>query len=297
MVLVIIGFIVGGVLVGKDLINLAAQRAQITQIEKYNTAVHTFQVKYGGLPGDLADPTATKLGFQSRGQYAGEGDGNGILEANCANAAGRNDGTQQGCGELAVFWQDLSTAHLLDITVPTGADYPNTSGPMPNSCCVMVTGGNAQLSSWIPPAKLGQGNYVWVYSLNGVNYFVVQLAAFIGWNIQSAGSGTPVNAMTVQQAYNIDSKIDDGLPQSGSVTACGNDYSVYEPLGYPPNTNTWAAGSGNQGAGGANCTPTTVMTPYHSYNCFDNNNVAGTEKYSVAQNANAPNCALSFRFQ
>jgi prepilin-type N-terminal cleavage/methylation domain-containing protein len=39
IVLVIIGLIVGGVLVGQDLIRAAYIRAQITQIEKFNTAV------------------------------------------------------------------------------------------------------------------------------------------------------------------------------------------------------------------------------------------------------------------
>jgi hypothetical protein len=52
-VLVIIGLIVGGILVGPEMIAAAAVRAQISQIEKYHTAVHTFQSKYGGLPGDL----------------------------------------------------------------------------------------------------------------------------------------------------------------------------------------------------------------------------------------------------
>jgi prepilin-type N-terminal cleavage/methylation domain-containing protein len=46
IVLVIIGLIVGGILVGQDLINAAAVRAQVSQIEKYQTAVHTFQTKY-----------------------------------------------------------------------------------------------------------------------------------------------------------------------------------------------------------------------------------------------------------
>lgn len=58
--LVIIGLIVGGVLVGRDLI----ERAQISQIEKYNTVVHTFQLKYNALPGDIAN--AAQFGFVAR---------------------------------------------------------------------------------------------------------------------------------------------------------------------------------------------------------------------------------------
>lgn len=80
IVLVIIGLIVGGVLVGQDLIRAAGVRATISQIEKYNTAVNTFRGKYGALPGDLNASVATQFGFAARGPFAGEGDGNGVIE-------------------------------------------------------------------------------------------------------------------------------------------------------------------------------------------------------------------------
>jgi type II secretory pathway pseudopilin PulG len=81
IMLVIIGLIIGGVLVGQSLISAATVRAQITQIEKYNTAANTFYGKYGYLPGDIPDPTASSFGFASRGVNAGEGDGNGVIES------------------------------------------------------------------------------------------------------------------------------------------------------------------------------------------------------------------------
>ena len=43
IVLVIIGLIVGGVLVGQDMIKGAQIRATVAQLEKYNTAVNTFR--------------------------------------------------------------------------------------------------------------------------------------------------------------------------------------------------------------------------------------------------------------
>jgi hypothetical protein len=46
VVLVIIGLLVGGVLVGQNLIAAAGLRATISQIEKYNTAANTFRGKY-----------------------------------------------------------------------------------------------------------------------------------------------------------------------------------------------------------------------------------------------------------
>jgi prepilin-type N-terminal cleavage/methylation domain-containing protein len=66
IVLVIIGLIVGGVLVGRDLISAAAVRAQVSQIEKYNTAVNTFRAKYGALPGDISATAAAQFGLTTR---------------------------------------------------------------------------------------------------------------------------------------------------------------------------------------------------------------------------------------
>jgi prepilin-type N-terminal cleavage/methylation domain-containing protein len=283
IVLVIIGLIVGGILTGRDLIDATAQRAQIAQIEKYNVAVRTFQGKYGGLPGDLPDPMATQFGFQPRGQYAGEGDGNGVLRGNCGNCNGCSNPAHQGCGELAVFWQDLSAAGLIDMSIPTGACFPQTNGP---SACTSV-------AKWLPAAKLGNGQYVYVMSPNNINYFTVQRVRSIGWAVESTTqNGAGINTMTVQQAYNIDKKADDGLPQSGSIIACDMDYDAANFQA------VWAAGSSYQGVGGANCTASTSASSYNSYNCFDNSSTAGvTQTYSLTQNANSLNCALSFKFQ
>jgi len=82
IVLVIIGLLVSGVLVGRDLIAAAELRSQISQIEGYNTAVRTFQLKYGGLPGDLSADKVDAFGFTAtpyRNGTKGEGDGDGII--------------------------------------------------------------------------------------------------------------------------------------------------------------------------------------------------------------------------
>src|SRR5665213_3372659 len=63
IVLVIIGLIVGGILVGRDMIEAAKVRATVSQYEKFITAANTFKLKYGDLPGDLTTAEATALGF------------------------------------------------------------------------------------------------------------------------------------------------------------------------------------------------------------------------------------------
>ncbi len=55
IVMIIIGLLVGGVLVGYDLVRIAQLRSVVTDIERFKTAVHTFRAKYGALPGDMRD--------------------------------------------------------------------------------------------------------------------------------------------------------------------------------------------------------------------------------------------------
>jgi prepilin-type N-terminal cleavage/methylation domain-containing protein len=220
IVLVIIGLIVGSVLVGRSLIQAAGVRATITQIEKYNTAVNAFRTKYNNdLPGDMNAADAAQFGFVARGPFAGEGDGNGIIEGVWANSPGENC-ICEGTGETTMFWVDLSTSNLIDGGF-------NTASPtvLPGT----ITG--EALNSWFPQAKLGGNNYIYAYSggswsgtsvTTGINYFGIAAVSSIsaGYEFYTAPG------MTVQQAYNIDTKIDDGLPQSGNVTAQYVNYTA-----------------------------------------------------------------------
>src|SRR4051812_8276049 len=107
IVLVIIGLIVGGVLVGQDMIKAAEVRATVGQYEKYNAAVNTFRTKYTGLPGDLNSATAARFGMVARSGAVGHGDGNGLLE-------GCSAGSVNGGCETMIFWRDLGFANLID---------------------------------------------------------------------------------------------------------------------------------------------------------------------------------------
>src|SRR5580765_7900715 len=107
IVLVIIGLVVGGVFVGRDMIQTATLRSQISQLEKYNTAVRTFQTKFNGLPGDITPTQATQLGFVTRTGVVGRGDGNGMVEGGCSSGS-------WAAGESVMFWSDLGAANLVD---------------------------------------------------------------------------------------------------------------------------------------------------------------------------------------
>lgn len=292
IVLVIIGLIVGGILTGRELIRTAGIRSTIAQIEKYNTAVNTFRVKYGALPGDLNASAASQFGFVARGSYAGEGDGNGVIEGVDSNAAGHNSGTIGAAGETVTFWVDLSTAKLIDGSFTTGSST-STFGYMDLNTTV-------SFPAIMPPAKLGNGNYIFVWSGgwqafsstgNGQNYF--GLAAM--YSISSPGNYYSNPGLTVAQASAMDAKMDDGLPQSGRVLAL-----------YPYNgTVYWSAGGGGAGMGNVGDSawpsggPDTAATAASAVTCYDNGNVGGkTQKYSVGSvTGDNINCELAFQFQ
>jgi len=299
IVLVIIGLIVGGVLVGQDLIRAGEVRATITQVEKYNTAANTFRGRFGYLPGDIPNPTAGQFGFATRGVYYGEGDGNGILDGvtwNGSTGGGGNYGSA--AGETAMFWVDLSSAAAG--TLIDGGFNTATPNVVPGAD---ITGTNINL--YLPQAKIGRGNYFYVHSTTywngstsvdlGINYFglsaVNNIAASSRFGYVLSTANIPVS-----QAYAIDSKIDDGMPQSGNVMAWY--LGVNGDLKWTDGTD--ATSSANQPK------PTTTAIAGSSTTCYDNSSTTSgtpgianaTQHYSLEiSNGAGANCALSFKFQ
>ena len=231
IVLVIIGLIVGGILTGQDLIKAAEQRATIAQIEKYNTAVNTFRNKYNGIPGDLAEATAVSFGLlaMSGGApcttvgMAGCGDGNGLLDS--AAVAGATALT----GETLFFWRHLSDAGLVDGSfgacdngAATGGDLTTGAAcASPTGAVDAITAGNAsQVAGLIPLAKLARSNYLTVAEVSGINYFGLSGMGSSTLTLSTAGAiANGTNNLTPLESYNMDKKVDDGLPNSGSVQA------------------------------------------------------------------------------
>lgn len=80
IVLVVIGLIVGGVLVGQDLILAAKMRSQASYTEKLNLAILAFRVKYDCLPGDCPDAELYGLGPDGNGDrlYFANRSGGGV---------------------------------------------------------------------------------------------------------------------------------------------------------------------------------------------------------------------------
>lgn len=276
IVLVIIGLIVGSVLSGRDLIFSAEMRGQIKQIEQFNIAANAFRIKYNYLPGDIPEPYSSQVGLQNAMYTTTHGDGDGLVE-------NENDGVFG--FEAMAFWADLKKTGFIENKIE---EIPNW-GYLPTESPLLTH----------PEAKIGNGNYLslvrgGVFSTpgtsqgtDGKNYITINDRGFLAWNY-------PVNPMvSPYQAFSIDQKMDDGLPQTGNVIAARWRKDVQPACCI---TFSWA---GTNVLDGTNPRPSTAATASSSSTCYDNNNTAGAvQKYSMSQNGgNGINCGLSFKLQ
>ena len=119
IVLVIIGLLVGGILMGRDLIRAAEIRKTGSELTNLTTAVATFRVKYNCLPGDCPNATdffgtdVTAARQDSSGATGTcNGDGDGLINAwhNVTNV------------EAYYAFQQLAMAGLI------AGSYPNETG-------------------------------------------------------------------------------------------------------------------------------------------------------------------------
>jgi len=202
IVLVIIGLIIGAILVGKSLIHTSEIRAQVSQFQKYTSAVNTFRTKYNALPGDITPTLAAGFGLAARAGSVGQGDGNGFIE-------GGGPGSSDVAGETALFWNDLSTANLIE-------------GHLAGTDCTVNTGTCASLPTQqiVPVSKLQYQTEILVYSGgDGLNYYGLWslIQGIGGIDTNGAIHGLTMGYITPMDAYSIDTKIDDGYPLSGTV--------------------------------------------------------------------------------
>jgi prepilin-type N-terminal cleavage/methylation domain-containing protein len=193
IVLVIIGLIVGGVLVGQDLIKAAETRAAIGQLEKYEVAANTFRTKYNGIPGDLTG--ATNFGFTVTGITTAV-NGNGLLNRGTDNGTAYDD-------ESAAFFKHLAEANMISEQI---------------AATTFATASVGTIASYAPASKLGKGAMILAAGYSGTNYFIIGAPTVAAGVLTfTAGSEVPV-----LDSFSIDNKMDDGLPATGRVIAITN---------------------------------------------------------------------------
>jgi prepilin-type N-terminal cleavage/methylation domain-containing protein len=197
IVLVIIGVIMGGVLIGQELLRAAEVRGIVAQVDSLNTAVDSFRSKYNALPGDFSGTISANY----LGAGIGGGDGNGLIWKDTGIPDGSiylfgGGGAIQ--GELGWVFNHLSKANLMD-----GYYYANT-GAMTS----YTVGSN------MPFLKNNKGGIL-LYSYTDYNTY---------WHLGVRSNTTStsvqtVNAFSPENAYQVDAKMDDGFANTGLVQA------------------------------------------------------------------------------
>lgn len=205
IVLVILGLLTGGILAGQSLIRAAELRSVVSDYQRYMAAVHMFRAKYMALPGDM--PTATRF-WGKMADYCNSDPGTASANGTC-NGDGDGwistiaAGTPNSTSEETQTFRQLALADLIEgaYTGVTdgGGDYDLPKSRLSRGTWRMRTLGN--LVSVNPASSLA--------STFGVAYGTV-LELY-------SSSSTGGYILTPSEAWNLDTKLDDGRPASGRM--------------------------------------------------------------------------------
>ncbi|MFM9890457.1 MAG: type II secretion system protein [Rickettsiales bacterium] len=205
IVLVILGLLTGGILSGQSLIRAAELRSVSSDYQKYITATQGFRDKYFALPGDMTNATAFWTSLAGNG-----------ADSTCQNAIPNGNATCNGNGDGVIslsnsngviesfrYWQHLSNAGLVE------GSYNGQLG--------ITLGLN------LPKSKINSASF---YVFAGGGYIAGSTFGFGGdygnnfYSFVNTVSGLPLKP---EEAWNIDTKLDDGLPGGGRIYASKGD--------------------------------------------------------------------------
>ncbi len=223
IVVVIIGLVVGGIIVGKDLVEAAKVRSTMTSINQYSTAMNTFKLKYGFWPGDIPYTRALQSGAATsdlvawHGSMSGNGDGS--IKDNLNR--GLQIPTKIQFQHTNFVHEIIFTTYKLFLTGLIGGGPYATPGVF--GCCSVPMNNNAYSSSYYPAMKTDV-DAAFVPVTNEADekiWFLLGLKSNGTLaNATDAPTGSvPNGAIYASVANMIDSKLDDGIPITGTVRA------------------------------------------------------------------------------
>ncbi|SMC59190.1 prepilin-type N-terminal cleavage/methylation domain-containing protein [Novosphingobium sp. B1] len=213
VVLVILGLLTGGILGGQALIRAAELRSVSTEYSRYVAAAQSFRDKYFALPGDMPNATlfwgvqhatpSTCATQASIDQRTCDGNGNGRIEYTAVSS-----------NEMFRYWQHLANAGLIEGTYSGVSAIPSPAGfgCIPGTNCPLSRVSNGSWSSYFLGTQIGHGQ--WFDGTYGN-------AIFFG-NSRNGVTYSASGAITPEEAWNLDTKMDDGRPTIGNVVVWKN---------------------------------------------------------------------------
>lgn len=208
IVLVIVGLLAGGILAGKSLIRASELRSVAEDWKKYDIAFNSFNDRNFGFPGDIT--TATQIWGAAAvcpGDYT--------TPATDKKTCDGNGNSKIDTLERYRAWQHMANDGLIDGSY-TGVPYNASS---------------ASVGSGIntPKGRLSASFYQ-IYSTDatvGSAYFPLGTQhAIILANDSSPTIGSAVGVMSPEEAWNLDTKMDDGKPGYGIVMHYNGDHTT-----------------------------------------------------------------------
>ncbi len=203
IVLVIIGLIIGGILKGQELIGNAQVKNVMAQAQSYEAATVSFMDKYNAMPGDLQNAN-TMLSASCTATPCTSGNGDGVIGADVGAAYATS--TLTGAENIS-YWQHLSLGRFIGGIVG-GTDSTSTYGSRFPSA---VTGGGFQIAYSLPSGR-----------------HAVRLAGTLAAPDPASG------ALRADQALQLDNRLDDGRPVTGTVqtnATISSNTTCYDPAG------------------------------------------------------------------
>jgi prepilin-type N-terminal cleavage/methylation domain-containing protein len=206
IVLVILGLLVGGVLAGQSLIHASQLRAVTTGYMRYVTATVAFNDKFSELPGDMKDATS----YWGVSTACGGAVANGTCNGN-GNGAVENAAAVSTSGEVFQFWNHLALAGLI------AGKYTGVAGPTN-----VVTGADSVLGTNVPKGPIETTGWAMYYQPNyagDVSTYKFDYGNTLIFGGNNPGSIPDQAGLKPEDAWNIDAKVDDGMPGTGKVMA------------------------------------------------------------------------------
>ena len=208
IVLVLVGLLIGAISLGQSVIRGAQLRGVATEQERIANATMLFMNEFAGFPGDLRNATEY-WGLSAAGAACATtpGVGTTTCDGNGDGLIGPSDTSN----ESFRFWQHLSNAGLID---------GKFSG---------VQDGAAQFGSTaknVPTSKLPSGAWFvfnWGSQSNSDLFFDGDYTNAMSLGGIVSGNDPSANLLEPSEAFNIDTKVDDGRPGLGRVRSIWPD--------------------------------------------------------------------------
>lgn len=202
IVLVILGLLVGSILAGQSIIRAAELRKITTSLDNIRTAYGIFRDKYFYLPGDMPNATSFWGALASCPSDASTSGSTATCDGNGDGALG-SDGTTN---EATRAWQHLAVAGFINGNYSGRYFGGNNLQGLPNPNFYIVRG-----------QESGFHIYTSVGSSNANNFdYPTGLYLFAGSKNSSGNNdGNPITS--VNDTWNIDTKIDDGKAKTGAI--------------------------------------------------------------------------------